>query len=246
MPSLRSELTPAERVIQAIDTSNQARAEELVTIAKEAGAWVVKIGLEYSTATSWKEASSLAQNQELDWVADAKFDDIPNTTAGAVNNLLELDHPPVGITIQTKSGIKSMAAAQKLAKEANVMMLGVTHLTSIGKEETKDIDKVLPSTVVSRETYRAQEAGIEGLVASGEELKMLQLMAKGMFKMIPGTRSAGADRGDQARSITPQQAIEQGADLLVIGRQVSQADDPAAAYAAVVEEIQQGLWNRAA
>ena len=133
MPGLQPNLSAAERIVCAIDTSKESTAESLVGLAKNAGAWVVKEGLELQSATSWKYCSDLAAENDLDWVADAKIYDIPRTTAGIVNNLAELDHPPVAITMGTRAGVDSMKEAQRIAAEAGIMVMGVTLLTSIGE-----------------------------------------------------------------------------------------------------------------
>jgi orotidine-5'-phosphate decarboxylase len=124
-----AELPARERIILAIDTSREEDAERLATVAQEAGARFVKLGLELSSATSWRYCSELAAAHNLDWVADAKLDDIPNTVVGAVKNIKGLEHPPFGITMHTTAGSEAMRLAQEEAEA--IKMLGVTVLTSI-------------------------------------------------------------------------------------------------------------------
>jgi orotidine-5'-phosphate decarboxylase len=241
---LDQNLTAPERVFLAVDTSDIGRARELAVIAHEAGAKVLKEGLELSSAYSWKTCSEIASGEGLDWVADAKIDDIPATTAGIVRNLVKLDHPPVGITIHTNSGIDSMRAAQEIARESGITMLAVTHLTSIDDGETKWTYGLLRNTLVRRRLNSAVLAGIGGLVCSSKELKRAvarDLNFSEMFSMIPGTRSLGADSQDQKNVTTPFQAIKEGASALVIGRQITEAKDPAQEFTNIVFEIQAGL-----
>lgn len=232
-----AELPARERIILAIDTSREADAERLARVAKEAGARFVKLGLELSSATSWRYCSELAASNGLDWVADAKLHDIPKTVVGTVKNITSQEHKPFGITMHTTAGREAMRAAQETAGE--VKMLGVTILTSITEEEAQSTYRVPVSQKVLELATDAAEAGVAGVVASPKEVGMIKNneATRGLFAMIPGTRSATAEVQDQARVGTPATAIQDGADLLVIGRQITQAEDPAQAYEALVAEI---------
>lgn len=240
------ELEPAERLILAIDTSERAEAQRQVSIAKNAGARLVKLGLEISSATSWEYCSTLAADYDLDWVADAKLDDIPNTVAGAVKNIAGLDHPPFGITMHTNAGFESMKKAQEEA--GDIIIFGVTELTSIPPEETMETYVIRADgraigmkreEVVAARARKAANAGLKGVVASPKEVGMIKSIPQtsSLFAMIPGTRSPGADSHDQSNVATPAAAIANGADTLVIGRQVTQAENPALAFAQIVAEI---------
>lgn len=244
-----AELPAAERIILAVDTSSQADAERLVGVAQAAGARFVKLGLELSSATSWRFCSELAASHGLDWVADAKLDDIPNTVVGAIKNIKGLEHPPFGITMHTTAGSEAMRLAQEEAEA--IKMLGVTVLTSIkaNPEEGEELSEgeriyhvAVPQKVMelARDTVRA---GVLGIVSSPLEIGMIKsdTETRKLFAMIPGTRSANADVQDQTRVGTPAAAIKDGADLLVIGRQITQANDPAQAYEALVAEIEEAL-----
>lgn len=232
-----AELPAQERIILAIDTSREADAEHLARVAKEAGARFVKLGLELSSATSWRYCSELAANNGLGWVADAKLNDIPNTVAGAVKSIISLEHRPFGITMHTTAGREAMRAAQETA--GDVKMLGVTVLTSITEEEARGLYRVPLSQKVLELATDAAKVGVAGVVASPNEVGMIKgnEATSGLFAMIPAIRSATAEVQDQARVSTPGSAIRDGADLLVIGRQISHAEDPAQAYEAVVAEI---------
>ncbi len=233
-----AELPARERIILAIDTSREEDAERLATVAQEAGARFVKLGLELSSATSWRYCSELAASHGLDWVADAKLDDIPNTVVGAVKNIKGLEHPPFGITMHTTSGIEAMRAAQEEAE--GIKMLGVTVLTSIKEDEVEKLYRVPVGQKVMELARDAVGAGVLGFVSSPLEVGTIKgdPETQCLFAMIPGTRSAMAEHADQARVGTPAAAIKDGADLLVIGRQITQAEDPAQAYEALVAEIE--------
>ena len=232
---------PASRIVLAVDTSDIKRAVELMEIARKAGAKTVKLGLELATAVGWLEASKMADGNGLEWVADAKLSDIPNTTAKAAGILVGLEHPPVAITMHTNSGIDSMRAARQQVEESATSLLGVTVLTSITPEECQEMYGRNPSQSVQYFAEQAREAGVEGVVASPRELTIIKNFTPELFTMIPGTRSEGASRDDQSRTATPTDAIARGADTLVIGRQVTNAEDPDRAFSALTKEISLAL-----
>ena len=240
------ELSAAERMVTAVDNKDPEKALELMNISKVAGAWVVKLGLELMMATSAKTCSELAQEAGQEWIADFKLKDIPSTVAGAVESIVALDHPPIGITVHTKSGVRALSKARTIAAERDITIFGVTHLTSIDEAETKEFEKTTPKVVVWRESRRAVRAGIGGLVCSAEEVGMIKRFKKtrDLFTLIPGTRSSWAPANDQKRVTTPREAIAAGADLLVIGRQVTAADDPVEAFRLTQTEIEQGIKDR--
>jgi len=244
MPELAHDLPPEARVILAIDASTLRQADVLLDVAKEAGAQFVKLGLELSSAIGWAACSEMTRAYNIDWIADAKIDDIPNTTKGIMNNLAKLKHPPVGVTIHAKSGAESMIAAQDIAQQAGgITMMAVTHLTSIDEQETQATYGMSASGLVLNLARNSIRSGVLGLVCSPKELAVVKadIETQHSITMIPGIRPAGMDKGDQSRVMTPGEAITLGADLLVIGRPISQADDPAAAYESIVAEISESL-----
>ena len=232
-----SEFPARERIILAIDASRREDAERLAALAEQAGARFVKMGLELSSAESWSYCSRIAARHKLDWVADAKLDDIPTTVVGAVRNISRLALPPFGITMHTTAGMETMRAAQEAA--GTVKMLGVTVLTSITDDEAQRLYGVPVRQKVMELSRAAAEAGLAGIVSSPLEVEMIKSdpHTQNLFAMIPGTRSASAAHGDQARVGTPAAAIRAGADLLVIGRQITHAENPARAYELLVAEI---------
>lgn len=239
-----AELSARESIILAIDTSEERDAERLTAVAKDAGARFIKLGLELSSATSWRYCSELAASYGLEWVADAKLDDIPDTVARSVSNFTKLEHKPFGITVHTTAGIEAMRMAQ--AEADTIKILGVTVLTSMDADEAVRIYRVPPSQKAVELAYDAATAGIGGVVASPREVGLFKKdpHTRSLFAMIPGTRSINADHGDQARVATPAMAIADGADLLVIGRQITQAVNPAQAYEELVMEIEGAMQTR--
>ncbi len=243
-------LSPAERVILAVDVSTEQDAERLVGLAQQAGARFVKLGLELQTATSWGYCSDLAASHGLDWVADAKLDDISNTIAGAARNIANKPHPPFGITVHTQSSLNMLRAGQE--EVGDIVMLGVTELTDKEAKETYEDYKIwVPEIneyrgptrmdIVMRRATKAAKAGLKGVVASPKEVGAIisNEETSGLFAMIPGTRSPGAEAHDQANVGTPTAAIRDGASLLVIGREITQSEDPAAAFQNIVKQIEE-------
>jgi orotidine-5'-phosphate decarboxylase len=238
------ELKANQRIILSVDCSLKKEAEYLALLAKNAGARFIKFGLELSSATSWHFCSQLASANQLEWVADAKLDDIPNTVTAAIKNLKNLKHPPFAITIHTTIGVKAMKAAQQEA--GDIKILGVTVLTSLSSGKDGEAERIFHVPVnqkVLELSYDATTAGITGIVASPLEVASIKKdpRTSGLLTMIPGCRSSSVNRGDQARTTTPVEAILAGADLLVIGRQITQAQYPAQAYTKLISEIAEAL-----
>lgn len=224
----------AAKVVLAIDTSDITRAEELVKLAKENGGRVVKFGLELSSAHSWKACADLAKEYQMEWVADAKLDDIPHTVERTILNLLQLNLRPLGITVHIKAGEQTLRQAQAVA--GDTIIFGVTELTAISEVETKERYGVERPQFVEALLKAAQKSGIKGAVVSGHEISAAE--SYGLTTLVPGIRSANASEDDQANTMTPRQALDAGADYIVIGRQITNADDPQRAYQELVAEIE--------
>jgi orotidine-5'-phosphate decarboxylase len=132
-----------------------------------------------------------------------------------------------------------MADAQTAA--GDIVIFGVTVLTSLSDEESREIYGAPVAKKVIELAEAAAEAGLAGLVASPLEVKQLKSnsQTKSLITLIPGSRSKDAKISDQARVATPADTIADGADLLVIGREITQAGDPAAAYAKIISDIEE-------
>ncbi len=234
-------LSAAQRIVLAIDTSDKAEADDLAELARSVGARFIKIGLQLSSATSWQWCSELAKKHGLDWIADAKLNDIPSTVESAVANLVALQHRPFAITMHATAGSEAMTRAQN--KAGDVKVLGVTVLTSLSDQECLDIYGGDVKIKVMKLALSAAEAGLAGIVASPQEVGMIKQNSttKHMLSMIPSARSKDVQHADQTRVATPAESIRAGADLLVIGREITKSGNPAAAYAKVVKDIQAAL-----
>ena len=169
---------------------------------------------------------------------DIKLHDIPNTVAGAVVAASDL-----GVDLLTlhASGGPRMLESAAAARSGDLRLLAVTVLTSLTPDEMsavwgRDIRSVRDD--VGRLALMARDAGVDGIVASALEASWIRQQVGPDFLIVtPGIRPAGSDVGDQNRVTTPGDAVRNGADYLVIGRPITQADDPVAAFASVLQEI---------
>jgi orotidine-5'-phosphate decarboxylase len=230
-------LDPADRLILALDRPDAASA--LALAAALPGLRWVKVGLELFTAAG-PEVVLWLRESGLRVFLDLKFHDIPATMAGACRSAARLGAEL--ITVHAGAGGEALRQAQRGALEgaaseglAPPLLLAVTVLTSWEPERfAEELAIVEP---VDRHATRLAElaaaAGIGGAVCSPLEVAALRAAYPEPFALVtPGIRPAGTDRGDQRRVMTPAEAIAAGASHLVIGRPITAAADPAAAFAA--------------
>jgi len=227
----------------ALDNSNDLTALKSL-ITKTAGSvGVYKLGLEQFTRFG-PAVLDIVRSVDRKIFLDLKFHDIPNTVAKAVEAAcgLGVDY----MTIHTQGGVEMMKAAVEVASKAlhRPKILGVTLLTSIDQSMLNNDLSVQMKTAeyVLHLAKKAVEAGLDGLVCSAADLEMVApSVPSGLEIVTPGIRPAGADVNDQKRVATPSWAIKNGATLLVIGRPITGADDPARAAADIVNEIKAAL-----
>jgi orotidine-5'-phosphate decarboxylase len=227
-----------DRLIVALDVPSPEEATELIArIGDNAGVW--KIGLELLFAGGAELARQLSDQGQKVFV-DAKLLDIPHTGERATANIAAL-----GAAFLTVHGhdIKTMEAAIKGRGSSDLKLLAVTVLTSLDKSDLEQQGSAMtPAELVLHRAQLRREAGFDGVIASGHEAASIREATGDDFLIVtPGIRPAGADAGDQARIMTPARAIQAGADYLVVGRPIIQAEDPGAAARAIVEEIEQAL-----
>ncbi|HEY1931631.1 MAG TPA: orotidine-5'-phosphate decarboxylase [Acetobacteraceae bacterium] len=221
----------ASRLIVALDTPDVATATAWAdAVAPHCG--MFKLGLEFFLATG---AAGFRAIEGRPVFLDLKLHDIPNTVAGAVRAVLPL--APRMLTVHAAGGPAMLRAARDAAGHAldRPLILGVTVLTSLGGDELAATGVADPPPAqVLRLAWLALANGADGLVCSPLEVAMLrQELGREALLVVPGIRPAGASSGDQARIMTPAQAIAAGADWIVVGRPVTAAPDPAAAAAAI-------------
>jgi len=198
----------------------------------------VKVGKELFTRCGPAVVEDL-QALGFEVFLDLKFHDIPNTTAMAVKAAAELGVWMVNV--HCSGGLRMLTACREeldKSSSARPLLIGVTVLTSMEQSDLAGIGlDVAPAEQVMRLAGLAAQAGLDGLVCSAQEATALKAAHAGLQLVTPGIRPAGTAADDQKRILTPEQALAAGSDYLVIGRPVSQADNPAVAVAAIVASL---------
>ncbi len=236
MPTLTS-LPARERLIVALDVSSAEEARELVTAVGDSAA-TFKIGKQLFTAEGPALVRDLIDSGRKVFL-DLKFHDIPNTVAGAVSEAAKLKVSM--LTVHASGGTKMLKAAAEAASQSDSkpLVLGVTVLTSLNEADLQEqgITDGIQAHVL-RLAGLALQAGCGGIVASAQEAAHLrQTLGTGFAIVTPGVRPAGGEVGDQARVVTPREAMAAGASHIVVGRPITAASDPAAAAASIVSEL---------
>jgi orotidine-5'-phosphate decarboxylase len=220
-------------VIIALDLESAEEARALV--ARLAGqANFYKVGMELYAAAGMSFVQELLDSGKQVFL-DLKLYDIGETVKRAVAQVARR-----GVHLLTIHGSKTvMRAAVEGRGSASLGLLGVTVLTSFDRDDLQDLGYPCEiGELVDLRVRNAMAAGLDGLVCSPLEVARVRATAGLRATLVtPGVRSAGAASGDQKRIATPAQALANGADYLVIGRQVTRADDPASALEAVTAEI---------
>ncbi len=217
---------PGNRLIAALDVDDRAKADAFAATLGDAASFV-KIGLELFCATGPAIVRDYASARRR-VMLDLKLHDIPETVARATAQVDALGAEL--LTVHASGGRAMLEAAVGAAKRTRI--LAVTVLTSLGDA---DLDAI---GVRDRAATLAKESGCAGVVASPHEARAIRdALGAGFLIVTPGVRPAGADAGDQKRVTTPKMARDAGADLVVVGRPIRDASDPAAAARAIASEL---------
>ena len=225
------------RVIVALDYDNAGDALAFADAVHPSDCRL-KVGLELFTLAGPSLVEKLT-SRGFDVFLDLKFHDIPNTVAQACRAAAQLG--VWMLNVHTLGGPRMLAAAREAIDGCpdKPLLIGVTILTSHSAEELLQIGLTKsPSEMVVNLASMAQQAGLDGVVCSPHEAASLKQTQGDAFVLVtPGVRPAGSDNNDQARIMTPAEAISQGSDYLVIGRPITRAPDPAAALAEIIASI---------
>jgi orotidine-5'-phosphate decarboxylase len=237
MPSTEQLVAAKERLAVALDLPDEHEAMKLVDRLGNTCQWF-KVGMELYYVSGNRIVQQL-RDRGFNVFLDLKLHDIPNTVAGAVRSATQAGASL--LTIHASGGASMMsAAAEAAAAPGSPRLLAVTVLTSMDANELAGIGiNTTPAEQVLRLAKLAQKSGIDGMVCSPEEVAILRKeTGPSTLLVIPGIRPTGSDTGDQKRIATPAQAIADGASLLVVGRPITRAADPAQAARAILCEIE--------
>jgi orotidine-5'-phosphate decarboxylase len=190
----------------------------------------IKLGLEFFSANGRAGVREMAK-LKVPIFLDLKLHDIPNTVGKAVQALRPLN--PAILTVHASGG-RAMMEDAKAAAPTGTKVVGVTVLTSLDGSDLASVGLAPdPHVQVMRLAELSRDAGLDGIVCSGEEVAAVKAIWPKGFFVVPGVRPADGLVGDQKRVVTPRQALDRGASVLVIGRPITQASDPDLAARAI-------------
>ncbi len=233
--------TPKDRLAVAIDvTGRDAALRLLEAVGDEAG--IIKIGHRLAYSGGFSLIEELAQSGRHVF-ADLKLLDIDQTVAEGARSVAATGAAYLTVHAYPKA---MRAAVDALGPDPALKLLGVTVLTSMDDADLADAGySDTAETLVMKRARQAKAAGMPGLICSAREAAALRTaVGPDMLLVTPGIRFADGDIGDQKRVVTPQKAIADGADILVMGRPITANADPKAAARRAVDEIEAGLAKR--
>ena len=220
-------------IFVAADTRDVHRA---AAIARQVSgiAGGMKLGLEFFCANGHEGVLRIAEHG-MPIFLDLKLHDIPNTVGKAVEAIAPL--APAVLTVHAAGG-RAMLEAAKAAAPDSTRVVAVTVLTSLDGGDLKSIGVAgEPAAQVERLAALARDSGVDGIVCSGAEVKAASTSWPEGFFVVPGVRPEGSELADQKRVVTPRAALDDGASILVIGRPITGAADPAAALQAIAATL---------
>jgi orotidine-5'-phosphate decarboxylase len=226
-------MSPSDRIIVALDVPHVDEARTLVAkLGDSVG--VYKIGLELLFSGGVDLAGELVAGGKRAFI-DAKLLDIEATVERATAAIARTGAHFLTVHATDR---KTLDAAVRGRGDSGLKLLGVTVLTNLDRGDLSEQGIEMPPLALVQERARlAQGAGFDGIVASGKEAAALRERLRNFLIVTPGIRLEGADVHDQTRVVTPKDAVEAGADYLVVGRPITRASDPRAAAQAIAEEI---------
>ena len=222
---------PTDPIVAALDVSTLEEAERLAGIlAPHVG--MLKVGLELAWAQGPDAIRRVAAHGQV--FADCKLHDIPTTVERAAANIAHLG--VAMLNVHALGGEAMMAAARagarRGAEEAGLEVPLVVAVTVLSSQAGEGLAS--PASLA----FEAKAAGLDGVVVSGEDVEDVRaICGEGFCLVVPGIRPAGSNGHDQVRVLTPTEAIERGADYLVIGRPLTEASDPAGVARGILRDL---------
>lgn len=236
-------MRPRDRIIIALDVGDAESCKNLLDILCPT-IKMFKVGSQLFTAAG-QEIINAIKRKSASVFLDLKFYDIPGTAAKAAASATNLGvgmfnmHALGGLEMMRKAAESSKKVSERLNIK-HPLLLGVTVLTSMDKKDLEGlgIDRE-PGDLAIFLAELAKKAGLDGVVASAEEIRPIKKrLGEDFVVVVPGIRPAWAGKDDQKRTATPREALERGADYIVIGRPVIEAEDPKAAVERIIGEIE--------
>ena len=231
-----------DKLIVAIDTDNFDKAKELIDQLEDS-VDIFKVGLEQYVATKGKTLEYLKEKGKKVFL-DIKINDIPNTMKCAVRAAVRDNVWLMPIHVSDLEGMRQCAlVAKEEAAKLNIekpIIVGVTVLTSLSNEDLQDIGcNMTTEELVIKRAKLAQKAGIDGIVCSAKEVdRIVEVCGKDFVTVCPGIRPTSSSAGDQKRVVTPAEAIKNGAKYLVVGRPITQSENPKQSAIDIAREIE--------
>jgi len=234
-----------EKLIVALDVSSLSEAEKFVKILSPV-VKIFKVGKELFTSAG-PAAIEMIHSHKARVFLDLKFHDIPNTVGSACEAATRLR--VFMLNVHALGGrnmmVQAVQSVHKTAEELKMdppKILGVTVLTSLKEADLKEVGiKKKLNKEVEALAVLSKESGLDGVVASGQEIEQIRKAAGKYFLIVtPGVRPTWAAHGDQKRIVTPREAVEKGADFIVVGRPVTQHPNPKQAAEKILEELPNG------
>lgn len=231
-------MIPAEKIIVAMDFDEEAKALALLQTLKGHPVWV-KVGMELFYSAGPKVIHE-AKNLGFKVFLDLKLHDIPNTVEHALRSLMKLPVDMINVHAAGGSEMMKRAAAAVKAGTNSPLLIAVTQLTSTTAAQM-NAEQRIPGDIVESVSHfakLAKESGCDGVVSSPHEVQAIKLICGSRFITVtPGIRPAESDKQDQKRVTTPKEALLLGTDYMVIGRPITQADNPRLALESILKGI---------
>jgi len=225
----------SSQVILALDFSDMASTVEMINLTKE-HIGIYKLGLEFYLAQGKSGVKEIQSRfTDIEVFLDLKLHDISNTVAGACRSVADIN--PKFLTVHASGGSKMISAASSALPKVEIT--AVTILTSLDQEQmlAMGLSENIENLTLSL-AKNAVNSGARAIVSSPQEVSLLRKhLGEKVTLITPGVRPSGAERDDQERIMTPRQAIEAGADFVVIGRPITKASDPKQAAEAITASL---------
>jgi orotidine-5'-phosphate decarboxylase len=231
-----------DKLIVALDVSSFKEAEKLVKLLSPV-VRIFKVGKELFTSTG-PDVVRMVHSHKAKVFLDLKFHDIPNTAAAACEaatrlGVFMLNVHALGGKQMLFSAVQAVHKTAAALKRTPPLLIGVTVLTSLAEKDLADVGiKAKLKKEVEKLALLSKTCGLDGVVASAQEIELIRKAAGGDLLIVtPGVRPLWASKGDQKRVMTPREAIEKGANYIVVGRPITQASDPREAAMRILEEM---------